>query len=203
MSIGLVVSYSDGACRMIMAIPATQATKKSQRKKRSRTMATNFQSSITFRNKFKFKSFAPILFLFSSFFFKFKINWTRFVMRIKSRKVFLCRKKGRAKVVGCLLQLNQRPSVRPSLDQSKHWLCSPSVALLSPPLLSEARTCDTSRIESSDVCCNICSAPKCNCCKPGKKEKVVDLRFRIDPCSSYVERWSERLRWNDPPRRVE
>lgn len=36
----------------------------------------------------------------------------------------------------------------------------------------------------------------------GKKKDKRSLRCRIDPCSSYVERWNGRLRWNVPSRRA-
>lgn len=51
MSIGCVVSYKLGACNMIAAVPKTQANAKSHRNKRSRTMATYFQSSSTCEKK--------------------------------------------------------------------------------------------------------------------------------------------------------
>lgn len=53
MSIGCVLSYKLGACNMIAAVPKTQANAKSHRNKRSRTMATYFQSSSTCKKKDK------------------------------------------------------------------------------------------------------------------------------------------------------
>lgn len=47
MSIGTLVSYKVGACRMIPAVPNTTAIVNNHRKSRSNTMATNFQSSFT------------------------------------------------------------------------------------------------------------------------------------------------------------
>ena len=54
MSMGCLVSYSEGAERMMIAIPDTQATKNNQRKKRSNTIATNFQSSIIYKQYTKY-----------------------------------------------------------------------------------------------------------------------------------------------------
>ena len=47
MSMGLFVSYSDGACRIIRHVPNTHASVKIHRKSRSSTIATYFQSSST------------------------------------------------------------------------------------------------------------------------------------------------------------
>ncbi len=45
---GSLMSYSDGALSMMPALPPRQASVNIHRKKRSRTIAMNFQSSITF-----------------------------------------------------------------------------------------------------------------------------------------------------------
>lgn len=47
MSMGLFVSYKDGAWSMIIAVPSTQASVKIHRNNLSSTMATYFQSSST------------------------------------------------------------------------------------------------------------------------------------------------------------
>lgn len=46
-SIGIRLSYSVGACKIIPAVPTTTAIVKIHRNKRSSTIATNFQSSFT------------------------------------------------------------------------------------------------------------------------------------------------------------
>lgn len=51
MSIGLVVSYSDGAWNIIKAVPNTQLRLKIHRKSRSRTIATYFQSSSIYEQR--------------------------------------------------------------------------------------------------------------------------------------------------------
>lgn len=47
LSIGVRSSYRVGACRIIPAVPANTASEKIHRNNRSRTIATNFQSSFT------------------------------------------------------------------------------------------------------------------------------------------------------------
>lgn len=47
MSIGTLVSYNVGACKMIPAVPTTTAIVNSHKNKRSKTIATYFQSSFT------------------------------------------------------------------------------------------------------------------------------------------------------------
>ncbi len=48
LSMGSLVSYSDGALKIMNADPPTHANVKSQRNILSRTMAINFQSSTTY-----------------------------------------------------------------------------------------------------------------------------------------------------------
>lgn len=48
MSIGSVVSYNDGACKIIKHVPTTQAMANIHKNKRSNTNATYFQSSSTY-----------------------------------------------------------------------------------------------------------------------------------------------------------
>lgn len=52
-SIGFVVSYNDGAFRIIMPVPMIQANVNIQRKRRSSTIATYFQSSSTLKQRKK------------------------------------------------------------------------------------------------------------------------------------------------------
>ena len=50
LSIGSLLSYNDGARMIIPNVPRRHAAVKIQRKKRSRTIAMNFQSSMICRN---------------------------------------------------------------------------------------------------------------------------------------------------------
>ena len=51
MSMGSLSSYRVGACRMMPAVPTSTATVKIHRKRRSRTIATYFQSSMTCKGR--------------------------------------------------------------------------------------------------------------------------------------------------------
>lgn len=50
-SIGTLVSYRVGACKIIPAVPTTTAIVNNHKKRRSSTMATNFQSSFTWNGE--------------------------------------------------------------------------------------------------------------------------------------------------------
>lgn len=54
-SMGTRVSYSVGACKIIPAVPTTTAIVKIHKNSRSKTIATYFQSSFTWKNSIKFE----------------------------------------------------------------------------------------------------------------------------------------------------